>query len=107
MTNLFNEGNRAAEFTLQWNDFYVDYSKNRITTKTMQLLHEFAEEMKLNEAMQDYFNGKTINETEGRAVMHTALRAPEDAKITVDGDNIVKEINETKQKIKQFSRKNH
>lgn len=105
MKNLFTEGDRAAEFTLKWEDFYVDYSKNRITAETMQLLHDFAEEMKLKDAMADYFGGKTINETEGRAVMHTALRAPKDAKIEIDGENIVDEINETKQKIKQFSEK--
>lgn len=105
MKNLFAEGDRAAEFTLKWDDFYVDYSKNRITAETMQLLHEFAEEMKLKEAMADYFGGKTINETEGRAVMHTALRAPKDAIIEIDGQNIVEDINDTKQKIKQFSEK--
>lgn len=105
MKNLFAEGDRAAEFTLKWDDFYVDYSKNRITAETMQLLHEFAEEMKLKDAMADYFGGKTINETEGRAVMHTALRAPKDAIIEIDGQNIVEEINDTKQKIKQFSEK--
>jgi glucose-6-phosphate isomerase len=105
MKNLFDEGDRAAEFTLKWEDFYVDYSKNRITAETMQLLYDFAEEMKLKDAMADYFGGKTINETEGRAVMHTALRAPKDAKIEIDGENIVDEINDTKQKIKQFSEK--
>ena len=105
MKNLFSEGDRAAEFTLTWEDFYVDYSKNRITAETMQLLLDFAEEMKLKDAMADYFGGKTINETEGRAVMHTALRAPKDAVIEIDGKNIVEEINDTKQKIKQFSEK--
>ncbi len=103
MKKLFQEGDRAAEFTLKWKDFYVDYSKNRITAETMQHLRDFAKEMKLGEALDAYFGGEVINETEGRAVMHTALRAPADAKITVDGENIVDEINETKQKIKNFS----
>lgn len=105
MKKLFQEGDRAAEFTLKWEGFYVDYSKNRITKETMESLRDFAKEMKLQEAMADYFGGQTINETEGRAVMHTALRAPKDATLKVDGQNIVDEINETKQKIKQFSEK--
>ncbi|MGB3774465.1 MAG: glucose-6-phosphate isomerase [Leeuwenhoekiella sp.] len=105
MNKLFQEGERDKKFTLKWDDFYVDYSKNRITTETMQYLRDFAKEMKLGEAMSAYFGGEVINETEGRAVMHTALRAPKNANITVDGKNIVEEVNETKEKIKQFSEK--
>jgi glucose-6-phosphate isomerase len=74
LKELFQGSTRAAEFTLQWKDFYVDYSKNRITAETKKLLLQLAEEVGLSEAIGSYFDGEAINVTEGRAVMHTALR---------------------------------
>ncbi len=76
MKGYFNEDpERASAFTIQWKDFYVDYSKNRITGETTDLLLSLAEEVGLKEAIGKYFAGHTINETEKRAVLHTALRA--------------------------------
>ena len=94
---------RAEEFTIQWEDFYVDFSKNRITSETLVLLKELAEELKLDEAISKYFDGDIINHTEGRAVLHTALRAPEDAQVYVDGANVMPEIHKVKALIKTFS----
>ena len=94
---------RAKDFTLQWEDFYVDYSKNLITKETGELLNELAEEVGLKEAIQDYFGGKEINQTEGRAVLHTALREKEDARVEVEGENVIPEVFEVKEKIKNFS----
>ncbi|WP_430411248.1 glucose-6-phosphate isomerase [Kordia sp.] len=94
---------RANRFSIQWKDFYVDYSKNRISQETMDLLLELADEVNLKENIQKYFDGDSINETEGRAVLHTALREKENAKVDVDGKNIIPEIYEVKEKIKQFS----
>ncbi len=94
---------RANRFSIKWNDFYVDYSKNRISQETMDLLLQLANEMNLKENIQKYFEGDIINETEGRAVLHTALREKENAEVYVDGKNIIPEIYEVKQKIKQFS----
>ena len=94
---------RADEFTIKWDDFYVDFSKNRMTSETMQLFKELAEEIKLKEAVLSYFEGDTINQTEGRAVMHTALRAPENSKILVDGVNVIPEIHKVKALMKNFS----
>ena len=94
---------RADEFTIKWDDFYVDFSKNRMTSETMQLFKELAEEIKLKEAVLSYFEGDTINQTEGRAVMHTALRAPENSKILVDGVNVIPEIYKVKALMKNFS----
>ncbi len=94
---------RADEFTIKWDDFYVDFSKNRMTSETMQLFKELAEEIKLKDAVSSYFEGDTINQTEGRAVMHTALRAPENSKILVDGVNVIPEIHKVKALMKNFS----
>lgn len=105
MKDLFKEDqSRANEFTIQWNDFYVDFSKNRITGETTELLLQLAKESGLSEAMDAYFGGKAINQTEGRPVLHTALRAPEDAEVLVDGENVIPEVYKAKEKIREFSR---
>ena len=94
---------RANEFTIQWDDFYVDFSKNRINSETMLLFKEFANELKLKDAISKYFEGDIINQTEGRAVLHTALRTPKDAKVLVDHVNVIPEIHKAKTLIKDFS----
>lgn len=94
---------RAEKFHIQWNDFLVDYSKNNITHDTIDLLLELAEEVNLKDAISKYFAGDIINQTENRAVLHTALRAPESATVLVDGKNVMPEIYEVKNKIKAFS----
>jgi len=104
MKDLFaQDENRANDFTIEWEDFYVDFSKNRITEETLKGLLNLAEEVKLNDAIQSYFSGGKINETENRAVLHTALRMPETAKVLIDGKNIIPEIHQVKQKIKSFT----
>jgi len=104
MKEMFAEDpSRASKFNLQWNDFLVDYSKNIITQETIELLLSLAEEIGLKEAIANYFEGDIINETENRAVLHTALRAPENAVVNVDGENVIPEVYEVKQKIKAFS----
>ena len=104
MKNLFaQDEKRADKFTISWEDFYVDFSKNRITEETFELLLKLADEVQLKEAMQAYFSGEVINETEKREVLHTALRAPKDANIKVEGVNVIPEIFSVKQKIKDFS----
>jgi len=67
---------------------YVDYSKHRITDETLRLLRELAEESGLRERIDAMFSGEKINVTEGRAVLHTALRQPADAVVMVDGENV-------------------
>ncbi|CEN34517.1 glucose-6-phosphate isomerase [Capnocytophaga cynodegmi] len=94
---------RAERFSIKWNDFFVDYSKNRIDEKTMNLLLQLAEESQLKDAIEKYFTGDLINATENRAVLHTALRADESSTIFVEGKNVLPEIKEVKQKIKLFS----
>lgn len=97
--------NRANEFHIKFNDFFVDYSKNYISTHTFKLLEDLANECELKNAIQDYFSGKNINQTESRAVLHTALRSKNNQPILVDGNDIMPQINEVKEKIKSFTHK--
>jgi len=98
-----SESNRAKDFSIQWNNFYVDYSKNALSKKTMDLLIDLSKEVGLSEAIAHYFNGTAINETESRAVLHTALRDKDAAPIDVDGENIIPQICEVKAQMKAFS----
>ena len=104
LKNMFkSDAKRAKDLTVKWEDFYVDFSKNRITTETIKLLIELANEVDLKNAISKYFDGDIINETENRAVLHTALRAPKDAKVLVDGENVIPEVHEVKKKIENFT----
>ena len=94
---------RTEKMHIEWNDFLVDYSKNRVTDETMSLLLSLAKEVDLADAIQKYFDGDCINQSENRAVLHTALRASEKEAIFVDGVDVVPEISAVKHKIKQFS----
>ena len=98
MRELFKSGGqeRVQNLSLSWDDFFVDFSKNRITSDTVSLLVQLAQEAGLETAIEKYFQGDLINETEGRAVLHTALRAQPEEKIFLDGVNIVREVNEVK-----------
>ena len=98
-----SESNRAKDFSIQWNNFYVDYSKNALSKKTMDLLIDLSKEVGLSEAIAHYFNGTAINETESRAVLHTALRDKDATPINVDGENIIIQISEVKAQMKAFS----
>jgi glucose-6-phosphate isomerase len=104
MKDLFAaDSERASKFHIQWNDFLVDYSKNIANQETLDLLLQLANEVQLKQAISSYFEGDIINQTENRAVLHTALRAKETAKVMVDGVNVMPEIYSVKNKIKNFS----
>ena len=104
MKDLFAADNtRAEKFHIQWNDFLVDYSKNIVNQETLDLLLSLANEVQLKEAIASYFKGDLINQTENRAVLHTALRAKESANVIVDGVNVMPEVYSVKNKIKNFS----
>ena len=104
MKTWFKENpNRAEEFTIKWEDFYVDFSKNRITSETLELFKELAQELNLQDAISKYFGGDVINQTEGRSVLHTALRSPADVEVILDGANVMPEIYKVKALIKMFS----
>ena len=98
-----NDATRAAKFHIQWNDFLVDYSKNNITQETIDLLLKLTDEVNLKDAIIKYFDGAIINQTENRAVLHTALRAPETETVLVDGINVIPQIYEVKRSIEKFT----
>lgn len=98
-----NDTQRAEKFHVQWQDFLVDYSKNILNQDTINLLLDLAKEVQLQEAISLYFEGDTINQTENRAVLHTALRAPENQVVLVDRQNVMPEVFAVKHKIKAFS----
>lgn len=105
LKELFKNPTRKEEFSIHLDGLNVDYSKNRITNQTLDLLIDFANEMDLKGAIESQFTGEIINETEQRAVLHTALRSTSEAPILVDGKNIKPKIHSTLRKIKSFSRK--
>jgi glucose-6-phosphate isomerase len=94
---------RAKDLTIKWQDFHVDFSKNRITSETLDLLADLAQELDLKDAIAKYFDGDIINATEGRAVLHTALRTSKENEVFVDGVNVIPEVQQVKQKIKAFT----
>ena len=98
-----NNPSRANEMSIEWDDFFLDYSKNRINPETLSLLKDLADEIQISDAISKYFDGKKINKTEDRAVLHTALRAPENTKVLFEGVNVITDIYNIKNKIKQFS----
>lgn len=95
--------NRFNEFSVQTDSYLFDFSKNLIDSKTLDLLLNLAEEVKLKEAIEKMFSGDKINETEGRAVLHTALRDFSDKQILVDGDNVKPAIKKVLDHMKSFS----
>ena len=97
--------NRANDLRIKWDDFYVDFSKNRITKKTLSLFDDLAQDIQLQDAISKYFGGEKINQTENRAVLHTALRVPEQEAVFFEGKNITPDIYSVKEKIKQFTAK--
>jgi glucose-6-phosphate isomerase len=82
---------------------FLDYSKNRITDQTLKLLIQLAEESRLRERIDAMFRGDKINLTEKRAVLHTALRAPRNASIEVDGRNVVPEVHAVLDRMADFA----
>lgn len=94
--------NRVSSHTLKWEEFLIDFSKNKIDQSAWDALYALADECKLEEAKKAYFNGATINETEERAVLHTALRADKTS-VEVEGTAIEADIKAVKAQMKRFS----
>ncbi|MCC9138005.1 glucose-6-phosphate isomerase [Pontibacter silvestris] len=108
LRDLFKEDpERFNKFSLYFEDMLFDLSKNRITEKTLDLLTGLAEEMDLSGAIESMFQGETINATEKRAVLHTALRNFTDESIEVDGENILAEVRDVQKQMKAFCQKLH
>ncbi len=104
LRELFGQDpDRFSKFSLELDGLLFDYSKNRINSKTMDLLLQLAGECRLEEAIAAFFGGKTINETEGRAVMHTALRDRSGQPRYVNGQDIMPEIRQVLARMQAFS----
>jgi glucose-6-phosphate isomerase len=103
LRELFAEDpQRSEHFTLQALGLYFDYSKNRITSETMRLLLELAEQSGLRRHIDAMFAGEKINVTEQRAVLHVALRAPKGQQIFADGVDVVPEVHAVLDKMAKF-----
>ncbi|MGX5688710.1 glucose-6-phosphate isomerase [Arcticibacter tournemirensis] len=104
LRDLFKEDpHRYEKFSLKFNEILLDYSKNRIDETTIALLIQLAKECGLKEAIEAMFTGEVINETEGRAVLHTALRNQWNEPVKVDGVDVMPEVNEVLRKMERFS----
>ena len=104
MRDMFEQDNkRASKFSLQLESMLVDFSKNRITEKTLVYLLELARVRGVEEKIQAMFSGEKINFTENRAVLHTALRNRDNTPVYVDGKNVMPEINDVLAKMRKFS----
>jgi glucose-6-phosphate isomerase len=95
--------NRFKKFSVLFNDIFLDYSKNRIDDQTMALLMQLAKECDLGNAIKAMFSGEKINETEDRAVLHTALRNRGNAPVLFEGKDVMPDVNEVLDKMKKFS----
>jgi glucose-6-phosphate isomerase len=100
-----NDEERFNKFSVRFEDILLDYSKNLITDKTKAILVALANESELDDAIERMFTGDVINQTENRAVLHTALRNRSNSPIAVDGYEIMPDINAVLEKMKVFSEK--
>lgn len=102
--DLFNEDpQRFDKFSVLFNDILLDYSKNRIDEQTLALLMQLAKECQLKEAIEAMFSGEKINVTEGREVLHTALRNRSNTPILVEGVDVMPKVNEVLAHMKEFT----
>ena len=104
MKDLFSQNeNRFEQFSTTFDDFLLDYSKNRMTKETLDILIQLAEEVDLADAIEQMYSGQVINETENRAVLHVALRNQSDSVIEVDGVDVMPKVRGVLNQIKSFS----
>ncbi len=96
---------RFDKFHLKFGEILLDYSKNRIDEETMKLLFELAKECELKDAIEKQFAGDFINQTENRAVLHTALRNRDNQPVFVDGKDVMPDVNAVLEQMKNFSEK--
>ncbi len=104
LRTLFAEDpGRGERLAAEAAGLYLDYSKNRLTDETLRLLLALADAVGLRERIEAMFTGEKINTTERRAVLHVALRAPRDASIPVDGENVVPDVHEVLDRMAGFA----
>ncbi len=104
MRDLFaGDPDRFQKFSIRWKDILLDYSKNRITVKTMSLLLDLAREVGLDTWIEKMFTGEKINFTEHRSVLHIALRNRSNTPIIVDGEDVMPAVNKVLDHMRSFS----
>jgi glucose-6-phosphate isomerase len=104
MRDLFaSDANRFDKFSLREDGLLFDFSKNIITGETLALLFNLARQSKLSDWIERQFSGEKINTSEGRAVLHTALRSPKDRSVLVDGKNIIPDVHRVLNHIRSFT----
>src|SRR5690606_25510607 len=104
LKQLFAEDQeRFEKFSLQLEDILVDFSKNRINDETLALLIQLAKECQLEEAIKAMFSGEKINQTEGREVLHTALRNQSGTPVIVDGEDVMPKVRAVQAQMKDFT----
>ena len=104
ISDLFvNDPNRFKNFSINFGNLLLDFSRNRINDETLDIFEKLAEEIKLSDAIKSYFNGEKINETEGRGVLHTAVRNQSNNKLIHDGVNIIEKIKTERERVFKFS----
>lgn len=103
LRDLLQDEERSQAMFAEHDGVYLDYSRQRATSKTMDLLQDLAKTQRLEERIQDMVTGKKINFTEKRAVLHTALRGERSEEIFVDGVNVIEEVHQVLDQIKYFS----
>ncbi|MDG1278590.1 MAG: glucose-6-phosphate isomerase [Algoriphagus sp.] len=101
--SLFEERERFERYSIELEDMLVDYSKNRVNDEILEALRDLAEETKLTDAIKSMFEGEPINQTEGRAVLHTALRNRGGHAVYQDGQDVMPEINAVLAQMKKFA----
>jgi glucose-6-phosphate isomerase len=101
-TLFHDDPTRGTRYTAEGAGIYLDYSKNRITDETLRLLLQLVHDAGLRSRVEAMFSGEKINVTEQRAVLHVALRAPRDAVIVVDGENVVPQVHEVLDRMAAF-----
>jgi glucose-6-phosphate isomerase len=108
LRTLFAEDpSRGERFTVEAAGLYLDYSKHRVTDETLRLLVRLADECALRGRIDAMFGGEKINVTEGRAVLHVALRAPREQVIRVDGENVMLQVHEVLDRMAAFVERVH
>ena len=104
MRDMFmKDAGRFSQFSLTFEDMTVDYSKNILSDRTLELLLELARECHVRDAIEEMFSGERINETEGRAVLHIALRNRSNTPVYLDGTDVMPEVNAVLEQMKSFS----
>ncbi|MEQ9426468.1 MAG: glucose-6-phosphate isomerase [Cyclobacteriaceae bacterium] len=101
--DAFDDPNRFDNYTIEWNDLFIDYSKNLLNDETLQLLSQLAQECGVKEAAEAMFTGDPVNETEGRSVLHTALRSSSKDQLVVEGEDIRPKVEAVLEQMRGFS----